>query len=51
MDTIKRSHPLDNLIKDDSLYLLEMLVPFIDFPYKKLLVLFIKYKELTELMN
>lgn len=41
-----RIHPLDKLISDDSLFFLEAMVPFVEFPYKKPLVLFIKYREL-----
>ncbi len=46
-----RPHPLDNLIQDDSLFLLEAMVPFVDYQYKKPLVLYIKYKELTAIMK
>lgn len=51
MGQISKFHPLDKLIADDSLFLLEALVPFIDYPYKKMLVFFIKYKELMSIMN
>ena len=44
-------HPLDRLINDNSFALLEALVPFVDYPYKRLLVLYIKYKEALALMN
>lgn len=46
-----RPHPLDNLINDDSLFMLEAMVPFIEYPYKKTLVMFIKYRELTAILN
>ncbi len=51
MGQMPRTHPLDKLISDDSIFLLETLVPFIEYPYKKMLVLFIKYRELMAIMN
>ena len=51
MGQIPKNHPLDKLISDDSLFLLETIVPFIDYPYKKMLVLFIKYRELISIMS
>lgn len=51
MDKIQRIHPLDKLIKDDSLFMLEALVPFVDYRFKKLLILYIKYKEITALLD
>lgn len=51
MGQMTRIHPLDKLISDDSLFLLEALVPFIEYPYKKMLVLFIKYRELMAIMD
>lgn len=51
MGQMSNNHPLDKLISDDSLFFLEALVPFIEFPYKKMLVLFIKYKELMSIMG
>lgn len=51
MGQIPRNHPLDKLISDDSLFFLETIVPFIDYPYKKMLVLFIKYRELMCIMS
>jgi hypothetical protein len=44
-------HPLDKLIDDDSLIMLEAMVPFIDYRFKKLLVIYIKYREFTLIMN
>lgn len=46
-----RFHPLDKLIKDDSLCFLEAVIPFVDYPLKRLLVIFIKYKELTYILD
>ncbi len=51
MNSLKRTHPLDILIPDNSLSLLEALVPFVDYSLKKPLVLFIKYRELTAIMQ
>lgn len=51
MDKLQRIHPLDRLIKDDSLFMLEALVPFVDYRFKKLLIFFIKYKELMSIME
>lgn len=46
---MQRFHPLDSLICDNSLCLLEALVPIVEYRYKLPLVLFIKYRELTEI--
>lgn len=51
MNSLNRTHPLDILIPDNSLSLLEALVPFVDYSLKKPLVLFIKYRELTAIMQ
>ena len=51
MNSLKRTHPLDILIPDNSLSLLEALVPFVDYSLKKPLVLFIKYRELAAIMQ
>lgn len=51
MDKFQRIHPLDRLIKDDSLFMLEALVPFVDYRFKKLLILYIKYKEITAILD
>lgn len=47
----KRIHPLDRLISDDSLFMLEAIIPFVDLPTKRLLAVFIKYKELTSILS
>lgn len=44
-------HPLDKLINDNSLLFLEAMVPFVDMKMKRLLIIYIKYKELTILLN
>lgn len=46
-----QSHPLDQLIKDDSLLLLEAMIPFVDYAYKKPLILLIKYREMQEILR
>ncbi len=51
MNQNSRIHPLDKLISDDSLFFLEAMVPFVEYPYKKPLVLFIKYRELMAIMK
>ena len=51
MDFNLNFHPLDNLIKDKTSFYLEALVPFIDYKYKKYLIIYIKYKELTALLE
>ena len=51
MDFNLNFHPLDNLIKDKTSFCLEAIVPFIDYKYKKYLILYIKYKEITALLN
>lgn len=48
---MERLHPLDKLIRDDSLCIMETLVPFIDYPYKRLFILFIKYREITSILE
>lgn len=48
---MNRPHPLDQLVKDDSLFFLEALIPFVDYAYKKPLVLLIKYHEIKALMQ
>ena len=40
------NHPLDQLIHDDSLFFLEAMIPFVDYAYKKPLILLIKYQEI-----
>ena len=44
-------HPLDKLINDDSLILMEAIVPFVDSDLRKPLVLYIKVTELKLIMN
>jgi len=51
MDFNLNFHPLDNLIKDKTSFWLEALVPFVDYKYKKYLILYIKYKEITAIMS
>ena len=48
---MNRPHPLDQLVKDDSLFFLEAMIPFVDYAYKKPLVLLIKYYEIKSLMQ
>lgn len=47
----QRTHPLDRLIEDDSLFFLEAMIPFVDSNIKKILVILIKIKELSAIMN
>lgn len=47
----RATHPLDILINDNSLIMLEAMVPFVDYRLKKLLVIYIKYREFTLIMN
>ena len=51
MGQMSKIHPLDKLISDDSLFYLEAIVPFIEFPYKKMLVMYITYREFISIMN
>lgn len=44
-------HPLDNLISNTSFSMLEAMVPFVAYQYKKPLVLFIKYQELMSIFR
>lgn len=45
------SHPLDKLINDDRLLLMEAIIPFVDSSLRKPLVLYIKTTELKLIMN
>ncbi|MGN0368823.1 MAG: hypothetical protein ACI4EK_08585 [Wujia sp.] len=45
------THPLDCLVKDDSLFILEALIPFVDYAYKKPLILLIKYLETKAILD
>ncbi len=47
----QRPHPLDNLISDNSLFMLEAMVPFVDYQFKKPLVFLIKYRELQSILQ
>lgn len=51
MDFNLNFHPLDNLIKDKTSLWLEALVPFVDYKYKRYLILYIKYKEITAILS
>ncbi len=51
LNAMNRIHPLDKLITDDSLWLLESMVAFVDYPFKRMLVMLIKYKELMSILN
>ena len=44
-------HPLDNLIDDDRLFLMEALIPFADYRLKAPLAVFIKMNELMCIMR
>ncbi len=48
---IPHSHPLDKLINDDRLFLLEAILPFIDSPMRMPLALYLKMTELKLIMN
>ncbi|MBP3327149.1 MAG: hypothetical protein J6L77_12135 [Coprococcus sp.] len=45
------SHPLDKLIKDDRLIMLEAMIPFVDRQLKGPLAIYIKITELKLIMN
>lgn len=45
------SHPLDKLINDDSLFLMEAIIPFVDSSLRKPLVLYIKTTELRLILD
>lgn len=48
---MNRPHPLDQLVKNDSIFFLEAMIPFVDYAYKKPLVLLIKFHEIKALMQ
>jgi hypothetical protein len=45
------SHPLDKLISNQSLFLIEAIIPFVDKPMKKPLVMYLKFSELQEIIR
>ena len=51
MDGNLQFHPLDKLIGNHTFSFLEVMVPFVDYPVKKILVLFIKYQELMSIFH
>lgn len=51
MPQIPHSHPLDKLISDDRLFLLEAILPFIDGPMRMPLVIYLKTMELQQIMR
>lgn len=51
MDGNIQFHPLDKLIGNHTFSFLEVMVPFVDYPFKKMLVLFIKYQELMSIFH
>lgn len=51
MNNITYTHPLDRLMNDNSIFLLEALIPFVDYNMKRLLVVFIKVREINTLMS
>ena len=51
LNAMNKVHPLDKLITDDSLWLLEAVVAFVDYPFKRMLVMLIKYKEVMSILN
>lgn len=51
MDGNIQFHPLDKLIGNHTFSFLEVMVPFVDYPFKKILVLFIKYQELMSIFH
>ncbi len=44
-------HPLDNLIKDDRLFMMEAILPFVDDHMKAPLAMYIKIMELQAILN
>lgn len=48
---IGRPHPLDRLVRDDSLFMLEAMIPFVDYNFKKPLIMLIKYQELNAILK
>ena len=44
-------HPLDNAISNDSLYLLEIASIYVDYKYKPLVIILLKYLETKMLLD
>ena len=51
MAQIPHSHPLDKLISDDRLFLLEAILPFVDGPMRMPLIIYLKMMELQQIMR
>ena len=51
MPQIPHSHPLDKLISDDRLFLLEAILPFVDGPMRIPLIIYLKMMELQQIMR
>ena len=51
MNQIPHSHPLDKLISDDRLFLLEAILPFVEGPMRMPLVIYLKMMELQQIMR
>ena len=51
MNQIPHSHPLDKLISDDRLFLLEAILPFVEGPMRVPLVIYLQMIELQQVMR
>lgn len=51
MPQIPHSHPLDKLISDDRLFLLEAILPFVDGAMRMPLIIYLKMMELQQIMR
>ena len=51
MAQIPHSHPLDKLISDDRLFLLEAILPFVDGPMRMPLIIYLKMMELQQIIR
>lgn len=51
MPQIPHSHPLDKLISDDRLFLLEAILPFVDGSMRMPLIIYLKMMELQQIMR
>ena len=51
MDNRGNPHPLDIFVEDKNIYILEAMVPLVPLSYRKPLIMYIKYKELMDILK
>ena len=51
MDNRGNPHPLDIFVEDKNIYISEAMVPLVPLSYRKPLIMYIKYKELMDILK